>query len=136
MSNNNDDALDSASTFEAKKRLVEELKVEWKQMWSERYNDKILAEGICIKDHSALKVERGVVLHANRDFKALNFQDVLKSYEVKSDPLPNAVDGGWGKFIQTKVRKPKANGVEAAVVSGKKVSKQTKKGGRGWLHTK
>jgi hypothetical protein len=39
----------------------------------ERFDDKTKAEGVSVANYSSLKVERGTVIHATRDFKPLNF---------------------------------------------------------------
>ncbi len=125
------------SEFETQKQLVEDLKMQWKQMWSERYNDKVIAEGVSVNDYAELSVERGAILHASRAFKPLNFQDVLKAHKIEKPDryVPNRAEGGWNKFIQTKVRSHKETMHKDSVGSGKHVQLQAKKGGRGWLHS-
>jgi hypothetical protein len=121
------------------KELVEALKVEWKLMWSERFNDKTKAEGVSVSNYSSLHVDRGTIIHATRDFNAMNFQDILKEHRVmQADRYvePSNREGGWNKFIKTKIV---TLGVkrERAVSLGnvKSVGQQSKKGGRGWLHS-
>ena len=46
------------SGFEAQKKLVEELKGEWKLMWSERFNDKVKAEGVSVANYASLRVSK------------------------------------------------------------------------------
>jgi hypothetical protein len=127
--------------FEEEKRLVEELKVEWKLMWSERFNDKTRAEGVSVADYRSLYVDRGTVIHATRDFKALNFREILDKHMVEQPDRfvqPDAAVGGWGKFIKTSItnnaRKSRPICFEVSVKKGAG-KHQSKKGGRGWLHS-
>ncbi len=124
--------------FEEDKKLVEELKVEWKKMWSERFDDKILAEGVSIKNYSTLKVDQGTIIHATRDFKQLNFKDILKEQKVNQPDrfiAPSVVEGGWHKFIKTKISNKKRYSLEKSFSPAEKpAGQQPKKGGRGWIH--
>ncbi len=124
----------------AQKELVEKLKVEWKLLWSERFDDKVRAEGVSVNDYTTLDLERGTIIHATRDFNALNFKEILEQHMVE-DPdrfvQPNVEVGGWNKFVKTKIasgdyqKKKRA----LAYVPKKRENQQPKKGGRGWLHT-
>jgi hypothetical protein len=127
--------------FEEQKRLVEELKVEWKLMWSERFNDKARAEGVSVADYGSLFVDRGTIIHATRDFKALSFREILDRHLVLQPDRfvqPDSAVGGWGKFIKTSINKNACSsrrvGFEVCVKKGSGVQ-QLKKGGRGWLHS-
>jgi hypothetical protein len=125
------------SKLDAQKKLVEELKAQWKQMWSERFNDKEKAEGVSIADYTSLKVDRGTILHATRDCKALNFTDILEQHIEDSDRFkqPDINVGGWNKFIKTKITNPSHSRNIDSYVPVKKASQQPKKSGRGWLHS-
>ena len=122
------------------KELVNSLKVEWKRLWVERLDDKVRAEGIAINDYSALFVDKGTVIHATRDFKALNFREILEKHQVDNaeryiPPSPSV--GGWGKFVKNNITtKEQSRNRRAQVyrVEEKKVKQQPKKCGRGWLH--
>ena len=124
----------------AQKELVEQLKAQWKLLWSERFNDKLRAEGISVNDYAFLSVERGTIVHATRDFKPLNFKEILEKHMVE-DPdrfvQPNVDVGGWNKFVKTKIinSAPQRNKYALAYVPEKPTVQQPKKGGRGWLHT-
>jgi len=125
------------SRIKAQKELVEKLKVEWKLLWSERFNDKERAEGISVSDYASLYVERGTIIHATRDFKALNFKEILEQHIVEdSDRFvqPNVDVGGWNKFVKTKItsREPQRNKRTLAYVPKKRQGQQPKKGVRGW----
>ncbi|HYA78629.1 MAG TPA: hypothetical protein VEF91_07940 [Verrucomicrobiae bacterium] len=124
---------------EDKKDPVEELKVEWKRLWLERLDDKVRAEGIAIEDYSSLFVDKGTVIHATRDFKALHFKEILEQHQIENTdqyiPPPKEV-GGWNKFIKQQITSkshPKKKRAEL-YESEKKEKQQPKKGGRGWLH--
>lgn len=123
----------------ANKKLVEELRYQWKKLWQERVDDKVRAEGIATKDYSTLFVEKGTIIKATKDYKALNFKEIVENYKIVDVnryicPLPGV--GGWNKFIKTKVfhvknRRSKDN---IFPINGKREKQHSKKGGRGWLH--
>jgi len=121
------------------KEVVEELKVEWKRLWLERVDDKVRAEGVAIQDYSSLFVDKGTVIHATRDFKALNFKEILEQHQIDNTDRyipPTKEVGGWNKFIKhqiTSQNHPKKKRAELYEVQ-KKEKQQSKKGGRGWLH--
>ena len=132
------------SIAEAQKKIVEEIKVQWKLLWSERFNDKVKAEGISVNDYEILHVERGTIIHATRDFKALNFKEILEKNMINNcDKFsePDIHTGGWNKFIKTEItnrkHKKSSNQVAPFAQDTHKNSglKQQKKSGRGWLHT-
>lgn len=123
----------------AEKAIVEELKGQWKMLWLERFDDKVRAEGIAEKDYSALFVEKGTVIFATRDFKPLNFREILEHHKlqdaVRVQPSPS--EGGWGKFVRTAItggkRNWRARRLRPDADRGKE-KQQLRKGGRGWLH--
>lgn len=123
------------------KTFIDELKHQWRLMWRERLDDRLRAEGIAAKDYEKLFVERGLVIVATRDFKPLNFRDVVSEHVPEGDRwiLPNPSIGGWGKFIRevlcTQRRGPNSRQKRfAAEKPDKTKCGQLKKGGRGWLH--
>lgn len=127
------------STYDAQKKLVEELKVQWKLMWSERFNDRAKAEGVSVADYESLMVERGTIIHATRDFKALSFKEIVKQNMIKEPERfmqPDVNVGGWNKFIKTKIttRDLQKNKRINFYVPEKSVNQKPKKNGRGWLH--
>jgi hypothetical protein len=124
---------------EALKVEVEKVKEEWRLLWRGRIDDKVRAEGMADQSFSLLAVERGTVIVATRDFKALNLKEILRSYNVEDIERvigPHPSEGGYKKFARTVLNKqtraqkfraemwPKSRGKNA----------QLKKGGRGWLH--
>ena len=123
----------------AQKELVEKLKVQWKLLWSERFNDKVRAEGVSVSDYTSLRVERGTIIHATRDFKAISFKEILDQNVVEDiDRVvqPDVDVGGWNKFVKTQItgRGPQRNKRALSDVPKKQIVQQPKKGGRGWLH--
>ena len=126
--------------YREQKIKFEELKTDWKNLWHERVDDKSRAEGIAIKDYSALFVDRGTVIIATRSFKMLSFDDILRQHQITElyrfvQPSPEV--GGWRKFIRTSVatKKPVTRTKRATQYSPeRKKRQQLKKGGKGWLH--
>ena len=121
------------------KEMVEELKIQWKKLWQERVDDKVRAEGIAIDDYSKLFVEKGTIIHATRDFKALNFKEILEQHQIANADRfvpPSPQVGGWTKFIKTNIANPQSRRRKRAELyrEAKKEKQQPKKGGRGWLH--
>jgi hypothetical protein len=121
------------------KEMVEELKTHWKHLWQERLDDKVRAEGVATNDYVKLFVEKGTVVHATRDFKALNFKEILEQNQiVNADRYipPSPQVGGWNKFIKTNItnQRQRRNTRASFYSEDKKEKQQPKKGGRGWLH--
>jgi len=121
------------------KEMVEELRVQWKKLWLERVDDKVRAEGVAIADYCDLFVEKGTVIHATRNFKALNFKDILEQHQVENAERfipPSPQIGGWNKFIKVNItnQPPRKKRRAELYFDGKKEKQQPKKGGRGWLH--
>jgi hypothetical protein len=121
------------------KEFVEELKVEWKRLWSERVDDKVRAEGIAADNYDSLFIDKGTVIHATRDFKALNFKDILTQHQVANAEryiAPNPQVGGWGKFVKDNItNQPSKKRRNTDLLVDEKNDKQPmRKSGRGWLH--
>src|SRR5665647_60197 len=108
-------------------------------MWSERFNDHEKAEGVSVADYTSLSVDRGTVIHATRDFKALSFKEIVKQQIIDNPDRflqPDNHEGGWNKFIKTKItNNPTKRRRVENYVPVKSVGQQPKKGGRGWLHS-
>jgi hypothetical protein len=123
----------------AQKETVEELKIQWKRLWNERLDDKVRAEGIAINDYTTLFVEKGTIIHATRDFKALSFREILERSQILNVDRfipPSSQVGGWTKFVKTSItiQRPQRNRRALLYCEPKKEKQQPKKGGRGWLH--
>jgi hypothetical protein len=121
------------------KEVVEELRMQWKRLWQERVDDKVRAEGVATADYCDLFVEKGTIIHATRNFKTLNFKEILKQHQIKDVDRfipPDPQIGGWNKFIKANVtnqpRRQKRVDFYREEENTKK--QQSKKGGRGWLH--
>ena len=120
--------------------VIKELKVQYKTLWRERIDDKVRAEGIANKDYTLLFVEKGTVIFATRDFKPLNFKEILerhKAVDIDRVVPPSPHVGGWGKFIRTEIASRKRHGrlrQTRQYLDDKKQRQHLKKGGRGWLH--
>jgi hypothetical protein len=118
------------------------LKSQWKLLWSERYDDRIRAEGVSANDYAILDVEKGTIIHATKDFKVLNLKQILEKHRVENPERyipPSVEEGGWNKFIKTTINAKPAKGSRAeeykAQKQPEKKKQQPKKGGRGWLHS-
>lgn len=112
------------------------LKDEWKLLWRERYDDKLRAEGVAVKDYPLLLMERGYVVFASRQTKTPSFSDVVEYWALKGNVYsPNPNVGGWGKFVRTHISSRKEN-YDKMKKSPEKTEKkqQLRKNGRGWLH--
>ena len=112
-------------------------------MWSERFDDRVRAEGVSVNDYAILDVEKGTIIHATKDFKILNLKQILEKHMVENPERyisPDAHVGGWNKFIKTEITSKGRQVNRAAAYRAEKGSdkksprKQPKKGGRGWLH--
>jgi hypothetical protein len=142
-SNKEFDSKDHKARVAAQKQLIEELKAQWKLLWSERFDDRVRAEGVSVNDYAILDVEKGTIIHATKNFKILNLKQILEKYKIQNPDRyvqPDVNIGGWNKFIKTEITSKSARGRRAAAYIAdkdpvKKSSRQQpKKGGRGWLH--
>jgi hypothetical protein len=121
------------------KEMVEHLKVQWRTLWQERVDDKIRAEGIATADYCDLFIEKGTIIHATKDYKALNFREILEKQQIANVDMfvsPNPQIGGWTKFIKLNITNQRSRKKRRAELycNEKKEKQQPKKGGRGWLH--
>lgn len=122
------------------KKLVNNLKGDWKKLWLERLDDKVRAEGVAVNDYSQLFVEKGTIIHATRDYKALNFKEILEKHQIENAERyipPNPTVGGWAKFVKTNIitqKNIKPTNRTTSYRQQAKSKQQPKKSGRGWLH--
>ena len=120
--------------------ITDEVKEQWKKLWRERIDDKVRAEGIANNDFYLLFVDKGTVIFATRDFKALNLREILELHKIDNvDRIvpPSPQVGGWGKFIRTTITRQRSRKPSSRVrqfLDDKKQRQQLKKGGKGWLH--
>ena len=119
--------------------LVSEVKSQWKQLWRERIDDPVRAEGIASMDFDKLFIERGTVVLATRNFRPVTLGEILDQHKVEyteKHVAPSKHVGGWRKFGRTQMPRYESarrrRGFAVSVDMGKK--QQLRKGGRGWLH--
>jgi hypothetical protein len=122
----------------AQKDMIEELRLQWRKLWQERLDDKVRAEGMATADYCDLFVDQGTVIHATRDFKALNFKEILDQHQVINADryIPSSPQvGGWNKFIKNNItNQPRRRRRADLYREEQREKQQPKKGGRGWLH--
>jgi hypothetical protein len=119
-----------------------EVREQWRQMWCERVDDKVNAEGIARQDYPLLCLERGTVVVATRRYRAPDFNEILEWQRRllgidETDRYTSPFVGGWGKFIKSTLSgQPRFGGRRRLEVTEKreKGEMQKKKGGRGWIH--
>ena len=122
------------------KEIVDELRVQWKKLWQERVDDKVRAECVATADYCDLFVEKGTIIHATRNFKALDFKEILQQHQIENAERfipPNPQTGGWNKFIKVNItnQQPRRRRrAEIYCAENKCKKQQPKKSGRGWLH--
>jgi hypothetical protein len=126
--------MDNAGQTEFRRKLKEE----WALLWKERFDDRVKAEGVAVRDYPLLFTDRGCVIFASRSARIPNFPEIMESWVSKgADYSPDPSVGGWGKFIRTELRKvthSRAKKLEQDHPQDKHVKNQLKKHGRGWLH--
>lgn len=125
--------------IKVQKELVGQLKSQWMLLWSERFDDKIRAEGVSVADYPTLSVEQGTIIRATKDFRALSFKEILEQHMVENPERflqPDVHVGGWSKFVKTEItaHRPQKNKHSLPDAPKKQVGQCAKKGGRGWLH--
>jgi hypothetical protein len=107
-------------------------------LWRERFDDKVRAEGVSVRDYPLLFVDRGVVVFAVKGAKSPSYSDIVDFWVSKGLVYsPDPLLGGWGKFIRTELKKhahTRASKFSDNHLKGKAEKQQAKKGGRGWLH--
>jgi hypothetical protein len=114
------------------------LKEQWGLLWTERFDDRVRAEGVSVRDYPLLFTSRGHVIFATRDAKAPSFSQIMEVYASQGlvySPDPDV--GGWGKFVRTELNRAAHSRAKTYVNGQSKCEKekqQLKKGGRGWLH--
>ena len=123
----------------ADKVMVERIREEWRQLWHERIDDKVRAEGIAIREFPLCYVDQGTIITATRDFKPLDLKEIYHLNRIQRAeqfiPPPPSV-GGWRKFACAVLNKQTRHRGHFLKNPPPKRTKnlQLKKGGRGWLH--
>ena len=114
------------------------LKEEWGLLWKERFDDRVRAEGVAVRDYPLLSMSRGHVIFASRDAKAPSFSQIVEVWASQGliySPDPDV--GGWGKFVRKELNRDTHSRARAFINGQSKREKDRqhlKKGGRGWLH--
>ena len=114
------------------------LKSEWALLWGERFDDRVKAEGVSVRDYPLLFVDKGRVIFASRDAKVPSFSEAVEYWSGQGRVYsPNPSVGGWGKFIRSTLKAQahsRADSYRCEKPVGRCEKQQLKKGGRGWLH--
>jgi hypothetical protein len=128
----------SVSERVKREEFLRKLKEEWAFLWMERFDDRVRAEGVAVRDYPLLFMDKGFVIFATRDAKAPSFSEVVEFWASQGCVYaPDPTVGGWGKFIKTELRKlghSRAKKFNDSNPRHKDEKQQLKKGGRGWLH--
>ena len=136
------DSIEMGLNYTEWRKMVTELRDQWNQMWWERIDDKIRAEGIANQDFPTLFVEQGSVIVATRSYRPPNFEEIVeKNKTAKMQDLPqppHPSQGGYRKFIRDVIAKQKRHGrdnpTKQELKPKPKKKQPIKKQGRGWLH--
>jgi len=123
--------------WEKARELRRELKTEWAELWRTKYEDEVRAEGVSPKAYERLFVDRGEIIHANRDYKPLSFGEILgqnlgSDLAGKISPDPSV--GGWRKFVKDHIRKLKPVKKRERPRIKVDLTQHQRKQGRGWLN--
>ncbi|MEM3640425.1 MAG: hypothetical protein QXH37_00650 [Candidatus Bathyarchaeia archaeon] len=122
----------------ARDEFMRRLKEEWSLLWTERFDDRVKAEGISIRDYPLLFMDRGFIIFASKDAKSPSFSEIVEFWASQGLVYtPDPAVGGWGKFARNFIigSSRKRRTAESANSPSKRCRKQQlKKGGRGWLH--
>jgi hypothetical protein len=118
---------------------VEDVKEEWRLLWSRSVDDKVRAEGLASESFPLLHVEQGTIIKATRDFKPLDLKEILRLQKVQDveqvlGPCPSV--GGYTKFAKEVLNKQSRTRRFTEELPKRKSEKnmQQKHSGRGWLH--
>ena len=121
--------------------LRQQIRSDWKDLWDQRIEDKLIAENIASKNYDLLFVERGVIIKATKDYRPPSLAEIMEMNEAllgASLTYPNPDIGGWGKFskevLSKQVRSRKISERRPDLYKDRLRNGPRKKGGRGWLH--
>ncbi|MDI6904260.1 MAG: hypothetical protein QMD13_02040 [Candidatus Bathyarchaeia archaeon] len=105
----------SSSERVKRDEFLRRLKEEWRLLWRERFDDRVRAEGVAVRDYPLVFMDRGFVIFASRDAKAPSFSEVVEFWASQGCIYaPDPIVGGWGKFIKTEL------GISAKLLVGLK----------------
>ena len=123
--------------WERARELRRELKTEWAELWSTKYDDEVRAEDVSPEEFERLFVDRGEVIFATRDYKPLSFREILErnlGSEMAGRVSPDPSVGGWRKFVREHLPKPKPVRKRERPRIKVDLTQHQRKGGRGWLN--
>jgi len=125
--------------FSEYKRIRDELKASWGDLWLTRIDDEVRAEGIASLYFPELFTDRGDIIFATRDYKPLSFNEILEKHlprDIVDKINPSPEMGGVRKFIKENFAKNQVERRKDPLVEDLTLKKQLQKkqGGRGWLH--
>jgi hypothetical protein len=123
------------NSLEKAKEIRQSIKKEWDDLWISRHEDKLIAEGVSIKDFNLLFVEKGEIIHAVRDYKLLSFPEILEKHIGKEDTNKIDIDpniGGYKKFSKQHFTNKKKNVKRSKPKVRYDVNQHLRKGGAGW----
>lgn len=130
--------MDSKSR-EQRDEFRRKLKEEWGLLWRERFDDRVRAEGVSVREYPLLMMERGGVIFDSRDAKRPTFSGIVEHWSAQGlvySPDPNV--GGWGKFIRTSLSDVSHSRSRSywkhELLPQPKSKQQLRKNGRGWLN--
>lgn len=118
---------------------------EWRDLWDTKFDDKVKAEAIALREYAVLFVDKGDVIYDSRNAKPLDFYRIVERHEKESGTRirpPDPREGGLGKFIKEAIVIPSAEAKRRRAENrkglkhGRKPQSRgsKKKGGRGWLN--
>ncbi len=117
--------------------FLAEVRVEWTQMWQDRFDDKDRAESVSVDVYPLVLVSRGEVISASRDAKMPSLRDIVDYWTAKGkaySPPPSV--GGWRKFARKELMKHHSREADPKRLCRRREveTQPMRKGGRGWLH--
>ena len=119
-------------------QLRQQIREEWRDLWDQRIEDKLVAEEIARKDYELLFIERGTVIRASKDYVPPDFEEIVRANEELLDiklTYPDPRVGGWGKFIKDVFpRRTHHTRRKRLELNEKSQNGPRKSGGRGWLN--
>jgi len=85
------------------------VKNQWKTLWREKFEDRLLAESVAIKDYPLVFVDKGTVVSTSKGRCIEGAEEVIRRHEVDLGERfllpPNPSEGGYGAFIREIIMK-------------------------------
>jgi len=112
-----------------------EIKKDWNNLWTHKYDDEITAEGISTETFSKIDVDQGQVIYAPRGCKSMNLEDIIEkklgsNFYEKINPHPEV--GGWKTFAKNNL--PRRESMRERPKIKVDLTQHQRKHGRGWLN--